>query len=213
MKLHQSVAIALLFSAALVLQAKDKKPAVSAVFGQAKYVYVEAIDGKEFDPNLDPDDRIAIADVIDALDKWRRYILTTSQDEAEVVIVVRKGRLAREEAGISPRQGPMPGGAGQPGQPGMGGPIGPGVQMGAEAGPPDDLFEVCQVNTNGKLGAPLWQRSMPNGLTAPDVMLLKQFEEAVDKAYPPKPAPAPQAQTQGSQTQPAQQQPAQGQKP
>jgi len=33
---------------------------------------------------------------------------------------------------------------------------------------------------------------MPNGLNAPKVMLLVQFEESVDKAYPVQPAAAPE---------------------
>ncbi len=210
MKLHQSVALALLLPAAALLHAKDKKPIVPALFGQAKYVYVEAIDGQEFDPNLNPDDRIAIADVRDALDNWKRYILTTSRSEADLVIVVRKWRAAGANVGIAPRRGPLPGGAGQPGQSGQPGSIGAGGEIGAEAGPPDDLFEVCQVNSDGKMSSPLWQRSMPNGLNAPDVMLLEQFKKAVDKAYPPQPAAAPQK---SSQQQPAQQQPAAAQKP
>jgi hypothetical protein len=197
----------------MLLNAKDKKPSVPAVFGQAKYVYVEAIDGQEFDPNLNPDDRIAIADVRDALDNWKRYILTTSRSEAEVVIVVRKGRAAGANVGIAPRRAQLPGSGGQLGQPGQAGqqgPMGAGAEIGAEAGPPDDLFEVCQVNPDGKLGSPLWQRTLPNGLNAPDVALLKDFEKAVDKAYPPQPAATPQK---SSQQQPAQQQPAHAQKP
>ena len=202
MKPHQAVALTLFLPVALLLQAKDKKPNVPAVFGQAKYVYVEAIDGKEFDSNLNPDDRVAIADVRDALDNWKRYILTTSRSDADVVIVVRKGRLESANAGIAPHRGQMPGGAGQPGG------IGSGEQIGGEVGPPDDLFEVCQVNPDGKLSGPLWHQSMPNGLNGPKVMLLVQFEEAVDKAYPPQP-PAQKLQSHGTQTQSTQPQPAQ----
>lgn len=190
----------------MLLHAKNKKPVVPAVFGQAQYVYVEAVDGQEFDPNLYPDDRIAIADVRDALDNWKRYILTISRSEADVVIVVRKGRLASANVGIAPRRGSLPGSGGQPGQPG---PIGAGAGIGADVGPADDLFEVCQVNPDGKLSGPLWERTMPNGLNAPDVMLLAQFEEAVDKAYPPQPRAA--TSQKASQQQPAQQQPAQQQ--
>jgi hypothetical protein len=47
-------------------------------------------------------------------------------------------------------------------------------------------------------------------LTAPKVVLLEQFEEAVDKAYPPQPATTPQKST---QQQPTPQQPAAAQKP
>jgi hypothetical protein len=189
MKLEKAVALTLLIPAALLLQAKDKKPEkVPAVFGQARYVYVEAIDGQEFDPNLDPDDRIAIAEVRDALSSWKRYVMTTSRGEADLVIVVRKGRAESGNGGFTPRHGQLPTGAGEPG------PFGSGGQVGADVGAAEDLFEVCQVKTNGKLSSPLWQRTMPDGLRAPRVILLEQFEEAVDKAYPPQPAPAPKEQ-------------------
>lgn len=188
MKPLQGVALALLFGSALLLQAKSKKPSVPAVFGQAKFVYVEAVDGQEFDPNLNPYDRIAIADVRDALDNWKRYTLTTSRSEADVVILVRKGRMAGANEGITPHRSQLPGSGGQIGQPGQQGSIGGGGEMGAEADPPDDFFEVCQVSADGKLSGPLWEQSMPNGLDAPRVMLLERFEEAVDKAYPPQPA-------------------------
>jgi hypothetical protein len=218
MKPHQSVALALLLPAAILLHAnllhaKDKKPTgVPALFGQARYVYVEAIDGQEFDQNLDPDDRIAIADVRDALSNWKRYILTTSRSEADVVIVVRKGRAESGNVGITPHHGQLPNGASQPvqpGQPGQPGSTGAGAQFGADAGPGEDLFEVCPVNTDGKLSSPLWERSMPEGLRAPQVALLEDFERAVDKAYPPQPVATP---LKATQQQPAQQ-PAAAQKP
>ena len=96
MKPHKAIALLLLFPAALLLQAKDKKKTiVPAVFGQARYVYVEAVDGREFDPNLYPEDREAIADVRDALADWNRYTLTTEREQADLVIVVRKGDARR----------------------------------------------------------------------------------------------------------------------
>jgi hypothetical protein len=209
MKIHKSVVVLLVLQSSLLLHAKNKKPTVPAVFGQAQYVYVEAIDGKEFDPNLNPDDRIAIADVRDALDNWKRYTLTTSREDAQLVVVVRKGRAAGANVDIAPYHGQFPGSAGQPGEPGS---IGSGAEIGAEAGPPDDLLEVCQVNPDGKMSSPLWEQSMPEGLNAPKVMLLRQFEEAVDKAYPPQP-PAAKSQTQQTSQRTGQQQPAQSQKP
>ncbi len=200
MKPLRAAALLLAFSATTFLQAKDKKPSVPAIFGQAKYVYVEAVDGQEFDPNLYPEDRMAIADVRDALQKWQRYTLTTERDQAELVIVVRRGRAAAAEVGVRP---PVAGrgqvGAGQVGgdQTTAGGPIrapmgGPGIEVGGEAGPPDDLFEVCLVNSGGGKGSPLWERTMADGLSGPRVMLFEQFREAVDKAYPSHPAQQPQ---------------------
>jgi hypothetical protein len=211
MKHHKTVAFLLVFPAAVLLHAKEKKPIVSAVFNQARYVYVEAVDGREFDPNLYPEDREAIADVRDALTNWNRYVLTTEREQADLVIVVRKGRLASADAGVSANGGQDPSGGsgqvgaqvpsqrragGQMGGPGNGSEIGPGngpgIRAGGEMGPPDDLFEVCQINPNGKLSNPLWEHSMPDGLDAPRVLLFRQFREAVEKAYPQQAASQPQ---------------------
>jgi hypothetical protein len=193
MKPHRAIAFLLVFPAVLLVQAKDKKqPVVSAVFAQARYVYVEAVDGQELDPNLYGEDREAIADVRDALQDWNRYSLTTERGQADLVIVVRKGRAASADVGMSPGGRPDSGvGAGGqiPGQQRNNMPMGgPAVQMGTEAGPAEDFFEVCQMDSNGKRGSPLWERSMPEGLDGPRVLLLQQFRDAVEKAYPNKPA-------------------------
>jgi len=200
MKMPKAVALLLTVSAALPLQAKNKKqPSVPAVFGQAQYVYVQAVDGRQFDPNLYPEDREAIADVQDALSNWRRYVLVMDRDEADLVIVVRRGRAAEAGVGVSPRGLPNSGGIGAgsggtqtPGQGRAGTPAGgqiggPAIETGAEVGPSDDFFEVCQLDTDRKLTPPLWERTMPDGLDAPRVLLFQQFREAVDKAYPVQP--------------------------
>ena len=49
---------------------KKKDPDIPALFRQARYVYVEAVDGDEFNPRLYPEDRQAIADVRHALQAW-----------------------------------------------------------------------------------------------------------------------------------------------
>ena len=144
---------------------------------------------------------MAIADVRDALDKWKRYTLTTERSQADLVIVVRKGRAASTDVGVrTPPAGRGQVGAGQPSANGQtGSPIGasmrgPAIQAGGEMGPADDLFEVCQVNTDGKKSGPLWERTMPDGLSAPRVLLFQQFKDAVEKAYPSQLAPQGQAQ-------------------
>src|ERR1700677_186949 len=78
-------------------QSKKKDPDVPALFRQARYVYVEAVDGDEFNPRLYPEDRQAIADVRHALRTWNRYALTIRRQDADLVFVVRKGRLAAAE--------------------------------------------------------------------------------------------------------------------
>jgi hypothetical protein len=211
---QKAVAFFLMVAAAPLLQAKNKKdPGVLALFAQARYVYVEAVDGQQFDPNLYPEDRQAIADVQDAIETWKRYTLTMERKQADLVIVVRKGRLASADVGVSPRTGgPFPGqprangpgngsgngsGSGPINGSGNGPGMGPGVQMGGEMGPPDDLFEVYQIDPDGRRSNPLWERSMADGLNAPQVLLFRQFREAVDKAYPPQASGQKTGQTSG----------------
>jgi hypothetical protein len=198
------------FAAAGLLRAKDRKPSVPEVLGRAHTAYVEAVDGQQFDRNLDPDEREAIADVQDALQAWKRYRLVTEREDADIVFVVRKGReIARDGNGDlgGPSQNPSLGGPGggpgigpgaRPGSgPGLGGAPMPGQGEPAPvAGPSvtEDVLEVCLVNADGKLTSPVWARSLEGGLKGPQVMLFRQLRDAVDKTYPIPPAspPAPQ---------------------
>jgi len=160
-----------------------KKKSVPAVFGTAKYVYVQAEDGDEYKPGLLPEDRQAIADVEAALRKWNRYTITMKPEDAELIFYVRKGRVASGKVGGTVG---TPGGRGQgpfPGQPRNGG-LGAGGTLGGEAGPPDDLLEVRMRNTDGEPSAPIWLRSQPDGLNAPGVPLLASLKTAVEKDYP-----------------------------
>jgi hypothetical protein len=199
MRSAKAIALFLVLVPGLVsAQKKPKKPAVPAVFNQAQYIYVEAIDGDEFKPGLLTEDRLAIADLRDALHAWGRYTYTPEREHADLVFIVRKGRLASAHAGVEANEGPDEIGTGSNPRmsgPGMGRqqqgqrPPGLGTTAGAETGPEDDLLEIRQMNTNGKLSSPLWMRSMPNGLNPPRMLLFAQFKEEVDRAYPKNPAP------------------------
>jgi hypothetical protein len=170
--------------ALVTMQAKPKKPyKLPAAFEQARYVYVEAEDGQEFNPRLDPDDRQAIADVDDALYAWNRYIVTTRRDQADLIFVVRKGRLATAKLGGQVSSAPQ----GGPGRP-AGGPLsGSGVAVGGEVGPPDDFLEVYLPNPNEARGALLWQRTLADGLNPPQLTLFKQLKDEVERTYPNPP--------------------------
>jgi len=179
MKPFKAIAVAFLLLPTLAAaQKKPKKSSVSALFAHARYAYVEATDGNEFRPNLYPADRQAIADVENALNQWNRYVLTTYRDEADLVFVVRKGRLASADVGYT--QPLPPGRQAPPGQP----QAGSGWNTGAETGPPDDFLEVCQIDPDGSLSTPIWIRTMPDGLEAPNLPLLQELKAAVDRAYP-----------------------------
>lgn len=54
----------------------------------ARYVYVAAYDGDQFDPNLLPDDRAAIASVQESLKQWGRYVIVYRPQDADMVLLV-----------------------------------------------------------------------------------------------------------------------------
>ncbi len=59
------------------------------VLVNARYVYVTAYDGDQFDPNLLPEDRQAIANVQDAIQKWGKLYLVYQPSQADIVIMVQ----------------------------------------------------------------------------------------------------------------------------
>lgn len=204
MKSPKSIAVLLALVAPLALAKDKKKDTLPAVFSNAHYVYVQCEDGDIMKPGLFPEDRDAIANVQDALKDWNRYSLTLDRKDADLIIIVRKGRLAAAQA-----RGDI--GVGRP--PDIGGsfpsrnPAGPGNtdpgrtpdrtdtvdSLGArgEVGPNDDTLRVFALTPQGKLSGPLWSREMKDGLDAPDVSLLRALREAVDRSYPPQSARPP----------------------
>ena len=192
MKLGKQIALFLIMIPAFVLaQQKTKKHNdVPAVFQNAHFIFVEAVDGDAIKPGLYPADRQAIFDVQDGLRDWNRYVLATRREEADVILVVRKGRVASAQAhaGVSlpsrlpPTGSPAPGRS--PGQ--TGDPDSVGTM--AEIGPEHDILRVYLVGGDGgRTIGPLWTREMQDGLDAPSVVLLQQLRTAVERAYPRQP--------------------------
>ena len=201
MKTYKLIALLLvLLPTLLPAQKKSKKPELPAILGSARYVYVEAVDGNVLDPTLYPEDRQAIVDVENSIRDWKRYTLTTEREQAELIFVVRKGRLAGGQlrGGINGGSGPQ-GGAGSQGGPGspngqipgQQSPLGTEMGVGGKIGPPDDLLQVRMVNSGGKLSGPIWINSRPDGLNGPRVQLFEQYKTAVERAYPTPPATQP----------------------
>jgi hypothetical protein len=169
-------------------QSKPKKPEVPAVFQNARYIYVEAVDGDLLKPGLYPEDRQAISDVQDSIRAWNRYAIALNRNEADLVIVVRKARLAGAQvhAGVSGGTRTQPGQAPNPDS--SGGPILQGgrsteVGAGAEVGPDVDLLRIY-IQNDGELTGTVWSREQDGGLDAPAVPLLAQLKAAVEHAYP-----------------------------
>ncbi len=54
----------------------------------ARFVYVASYDGDQFNTNLLPDDRQAIAAVEDQLQKWGKFTLVYEPSKADIVLLV-----------------------------------------------------------------------------------------------------------------------------
>ena len=202
MNSFKRIAVVLLCGSSLLAAQHKKKPAVSAIFQNARYVYVQAQDGDITNPRLFPEDRQAISDVEDAIRDWHRYSLAINPSQADLIIIVRKGRLAalQGHGGISAGPHPMPPMAPGGQNPSQNGSQNPSQnqdadQIGgrAEVGPDSDLLRVYGTNPDGKRIGPIWTGEQPDGLGAPDVPLLQQLKSAVENAYP-DPPPQPQQQ-------------------
>src|SRR5258708_25684870 len=70
------------------VNAAQNVPAFPGTLVNARYVYVTSYDGDQFNPDLLPEDRQAIATVQDAMQKWGKFILVYEPWRADVVLMV-----------------------------------------------------------------------------------------------------------------------------
>ena len=162
-------------------RAKNQKADVPAVFKNAVFVYVQAYNGDALNPHVIPDDRDAIYRVEQGLKAWNRYSIVYDRDKADLVFLVRKGRIASVSPGVEVGIGRQP----QNRNPSPPDPTrsdnSVGVGVDAEAGPADDLLSIYLDNPSGAL---LWSHSLKGGLDAPGLPLLQRIEHEVDTTYP-----------------------------
>ena len=93
MKRFFLAAIALIVLAAISAPAAPspstaKAPAFPGILANARYVYVSSYDGDQFDPNLLPEDRNAIAAVQNAIQEWGKLVIVYRPSEADIIILV-----------------------------------------------------------------------------------------------------------------------------
>lgn len=152
----------------LALKAEDKNP-IQAVVKNATYVMVTTYSGDIFSPDVSPDDRRAAQNVQDAIQKWGRYKLVYKAGEADLILVVRTGRLAEVKGGV------------QVGTQRVGDTTSRshGSAIGGEVGDPQDTLEVYMAS-RGINGPPLWRGRAQGGLKAPEMQLVKEFRSKVE---------------------------------
>ncbi|MGH9863580.1 MAG: hypothetical protein ACRD35_09170 [Candidatus Acidiferrales bacterium] len=163
-----AVAFLLVFAVpGLCAQSKSRLPQLIVT---ARYVMVTTMQGIEPSPTVPPEDLRAVADVQAAIQKWGHYTLVYKPEQADLIIAVRRGRLASVtptiEIGRSSDKSEEKTGYG----------------LGAEAGNPYDLFAVYNARTGGLDSPALWRASEKKGLNPPDLPLFKKFQKEVERA-------------------------------
>jgi hypothetical protein len=89
--MKKNIFITVLVSLALTtlsVAASANPPQMPRTLANARFVYVAAYDGDQFDPNLLPDDRAAIGRVEDAIEKWGKLTLVYRAQDADIILMV-----------------------------------------------------------------------------------------------------------------------------
>ena len=156
-----------LLSFTSTLLAKEK-PTLPKLIVNARYVLVTTYSGDDpGNPQMMPDDRKAIADVQNAIQKWGRYALAYERKNADLIILVRKGRYAEALAGARIHAGSERPNAS----------IGPAIS--GDAGDPQDMLTVYDA-AQGIDSPPLWRGRAPDGLKPPEMSLVNQLRVKVE---------------------------------
>ena len=83
-----SLALAMLSGTLSAAAASGNPPQMPGTLANARFVYVAAYDGDQFDPNLLPDDRAAIGRVEDAIQKWGKLTVVYRAQDADIILMV-----------------------------------------------------------------------------------------------------------------------------
>src|SRR5258707_690289 len=60
-----------------------------AILRNARFVYVASYDGDQFNTNLFPQDRAAIAAVEESIRKWGKLMVVTRASDADIIVLVQ----------------------------------------------------------------------------------------------------------------------------
>ncbi len=170
------IAVIVALAGLALAQKKEKKPIFPAWLTQARYVYVTTMYGDPFSANLrmPAEDRQAVADVGEALRKWGRFTQVYRPEQADVILLVRKGRAAEATLGGTISTGDPQRGTSKD------------AVLGSEAGSPEDALLVYDARLGTDAPAAL-KYMMKGGLNAPDVKLVAKFRKQVEEASAGKP--------------------------
>ncbi len=158
----------LLFLSAPFAVAQGYNPLPKLVL-HARYVLVTTYAGDDLtNPQVTPDDRQAVVNVQNAIKKWGRYALAYRAKDAELILLVRKGRFVEVRPGVRV-------GAGSNTKPTI------GADVPTDVGDPRDMLALYDAS-DGIDSAPLWRDLMKGGLNPPQMSLVGELRDAVDAA-------------------------------
>ena len=135
----------------------------------ARYVLVTTYAGDDLTKyQVMPDDRQAVVDVQNAIQKWGCYALAYDAKNADLILLVRKGHTVESQPGLK---------------------IGAGSNTKASVGAvaPTDIGDSRDMlalydAADGIDSPPLWRVLMNDGLDPPQMRLVGELRSAVDKA-------------------------------
>jgi hypothetical protein len=136
----------------------------------AQSVMVTAFDGSNVrgldDSKIALDERAIISEVEDRFRKWGRYHVVNHLDDADIVVVVRKGSRLSIETNAGSR---IPGS----------GPV-------ADIRGTGDLFAIYPGRTDEPLRGPiLWSVTEKDGLKIPELKAFQKFRKRVEESEKP----------------------------
>jgi hypothetical protein len=150
-------------------EAKDKSQLPKLVV-TARFVLVTTYFGDQpASSRIMPDDLQAVGDVQDSIKKWGRYTVVYRREDADLILLVRKGRVAEALTGVH-----IPLGTDAP-NPSI------GTSVNADAGDPQDMIAIYQA-TRGIDSPPLWRARQMDGLKAPKMRLVQDLRTQVEAA-------------------------------
>lgn len=82
-------ATVLLSLALAMVSTAESTPQIPRTLSNARFVYVTAYDGDQFNFNLLPEDREAIARVQDAIEKWGKLTVVYRPQDADIILAVQ----------------------------------------------------------------------------------------------------------------------------
>ena len=134
----------------------------------ARYVLVTTYQGYDLsNPSVLPDDRQAVLAVQEAIKKWGRYDLAYRPQDADLILLVRKGRIVETQPQVR-----IGGGTNLP--------VNVGANAPVDVGDKRDMLAMFTAE-EGVDGTALWRDFEAGGLNPPQMELVRELRKAVDK--------------------------------